>query len=105
MTNILNAIVDWVMNLCNPDMTPDQVAAALQSRADAKTETLNWKGSIVDLLKVMDLDSGYGARSALARDLGVDGYTGTAAQNIAMYKLLVNEIAKNKIKMPPVVEG
>lgn len=49
---------------------PVDVAAILDEKAAAHPQTLNWRTSIVDLLKLLDLDSSLEARRALARELG-----------------------------------
>jgi hypothetical protein len=61
----------------------------------------NWQTSIVDLLKMLDLDSSLDARKELAQELGVNaGAHGSAEQNIALHKAVMKEIAKNGGKVP-----
>ena len=61
----------------------------------------NWQTSIVDLLKMLDLDSSLDARKELAQELGVNaGAHGSAEQNIALHKAVMREIAKNGGKVP-----
>jgi hypothetical protein len=61
----------------------------------------NWQTSIVDLLKMLDLDSSLEARKELAQELGVNaGAHGSAEQNIALHKAVMREIAKNGGKVP-----
>ena len=71
------------------------VDAVLSAKAAGKSEKLDWKVSVVDLLKVLDIDASYGARKELAAELGVSGYEGTAEQNIQMHKLVINKLAAN----------
>ncbi|MGH6729359.1 MAG: DUF3597 domain-containing protein [Sphingomicrobium sp.] len=62
---------------------------------------LNYKTSIVDLLKLLDLDSSLEARKELAKELGVNaGAHGSAEQNIALHKAVMREVAKNGGKVP-----
>jgi hypothetical protein len=62
---------------------------------------LNWRESIVDLLKLLDLDSSYAARRQLAGELGdPGGYTGTAEENIALHKKVMAKIVENGGKVP-----
>lgn len=61
----------------------------------------NYRTSIVDLLKLLDLDSSLEARKQLAAELGVNaGAPGTAEQNIALQKAVMRELAANGGKVP-----
>jgi hypothetical protein len=61
----------------------------------------NYRTSIVDLLKMLDLDSSLDARKQLATELNVNaGAPGTAEQNIALQKAVMRELAKNGGKVP-----
>jgi hypothetical protein len=56
----------------------------------------NWRTSIVDLLKMLDLDSSLSARKELAEELGVNaGPHGSAEQNIALQKAVWKALADN----------
>lgn len=61
----------------------------------------NWRESIVDLLKMLDMDSSLEARKQLAQELGVNaGAHGSAEQNVALHKALMRKIAENGGKVP-----
>ena len=61
----------------------------------------NYRESIVDLLKLLDLDSSLDARKELATELGVNaGAPGTAEQNIALHKAVMKKVAENGGKVP-----
>jgi hypothetical protein len=61
----------------------------------------NWKTSIVDLLKLLDLDSSLDARKQLATELNVQaGAAGSAEQNIALHKAVMRKLAENGGKVP-----
>ena len=61
----------------------------------------NWRTSVVDLLKMLDLDSSLSARKQLASELNVHaGADGTAEQNIALQKAVMSKIAENGGKVP-----
>jgi hypothetical protein len=72
------------------------VDAVLTMMADDKGGGGNWRSSIVDLLKLLDLDSGLGARKELGDELGVHaGENGSAEQNIALHKAVMQKLADN----------
>jgi len=77
------------------------VAAILTGLASARTEKLNWRTSIVDLLKLLDLDSSLAARKELARELQYTGDTNdSAAMNIWLHKQVMRKLAENGGKVP-----
>lgn len=80
---------------------PVDVEAVLEQMASQKGGGGNWRTSIVDLLKLLDLDSSLEARKELATDLGVNaGAHGSAEQNIALSKAVWVALAKNGGKVP-----
>lgn len=77
------------------------VEAVLAQMASKKGGGGNYKTSIVDLLKLLDLDSSLAARKELAEELNVRaGEHGSAEQNIALQKAVLRELAKNGGKVP-----
>ena len=77
------------------------VVAKLEGLAASSPQKLNWRTSIVDLLKLLDLDSSLSARRELAKDVGLAGeFSGTAEQNIALHKAVLAAIAKNGGNLP-----
>jgi hypothetical protein len=61
----------------------------------------NYRESIVDLLKLLDLDSSLSARKALAQELNVTaGAHGSAEQNIALHKAVMRKVEENGGKVP-----
>ncbi|WP_390584924.1 DUF3597 domain-containing protein [Erythrobacter sp. MTPC3] len=56
-------------------------------------EKLNWRTSIVDLMKLVGIDPSYENRKELAHELGNTDYSGTAEDNIALHKAVMNKIA------------
>lgn len=77
------------------------VEATLIRLAAAKGGGGNWRTSIVDLLKVLDLDSSLAARKTLAQELNVHaGADGTAEQNIALQKAVWAKLAENGGQVP-----
>ena len=56
-------------------------------------DSLNWRTSIVDLMKLLNLDSSYDNRKELAAEVGIDGYSGSAEDNIALHKAVMKKLA------------
>jgi 3-oxoacyl-ACP reductase-like protein len=73
------------------------VGAVLEAMASMKDDHGgNYKSSIVDLLKLLDLDSSLSARKELAQELGVHaGADGSAEQNIALHRAVMDKLAEN----------
>jgi len=77
------------------------VEQVLENMAKQKGGGGNWRTSIVDLLKMLDIDSSLEARKELAQELGVNaGAHGSAEQNIALQKAVWRELAKNGGRVP-----
>jgi hypothetical protein len=76
--------------------TKVDVGAVLSEMASMKGGGGNYQTSIVDLLKLLDLDSSLDARKQLAEELSVHaGDHGTPEQNIALHKAVMNKLAEN----------
>jgi hypothetical protein len=81
---------------------PVDVATVLNGLASAHAETLDWQHSIVDLLKLVGMDSSLAARKELAADLNYTGeLDGSAAMNIWLHKEVMKKLAENGGKVPP----
>ena len=77
------------------------VEAVLTQLAARKKEKLDWRHSIVDLMKLLDLDSSFSARKQLAKELHYGGDTGdSAAMNIWLHKQVMTKLAENGGKVP-----
>jgi len=75
---------------------PVDVGAVLSEMASMKDGGGNYQSSIVDLLKLLDLDSSLAARKELGQELGVHaGDDGSAEQNIALHKAVMAKLAEN----------
>lgn len=57
-------------------------------------DNLNWRTSIVDLMKLVKIDPSYENRKELAQEMGNTGYSGTAEDNIKLHKQVMDAIAK-----------
>jgi hypothetical protein len=78
------------------------VVAQLEQRASANPQKLNWRTSIVDLLKLLDLDSSLDARKELATELGCppDLMKDSAQMNMWLHKTVLARIAANGGNVP-----
>jgi Domain of unknown function (DUF3597). len=80
---------------------PVDVTAILDDLASKNPEKLDWRKSIVDLMKLVGMDSGLAARKELAKDLNYTGDTGdSAAMNVWLHKAVITKIAENGGKVP-----
>lgn len=72
------------------------VIAHLESMAADSGSSLNWRSSIVDLMKLVGMDSSLQERKDLAMELGYTGeLTGSAEMNIWLHKAVMRELAAN----------
>lgn len=77
------------------------VGAILSGLAAKSEQKLNWRTSIVDLMKLLGLDSSLAERKGLAQELGYTGaLDGSAEMNIWLHKQVMRELAANGGKVP-----
>jgi hypothetical protein len=81
------------------------VAAILDKAVVAHHEKLEWRTSIVDLMKALDIDSSLAARKELAKELGYAGDTNdSASMNVWLHKQMMAQLAHNGGKLPPEIK-
>jgi 3-oxoacyl-ACP reductase-like protein len=84
-----------------PASAPVDVEAVLQQMAANQKQPLNWRTSIVDLMKLVGLDSSLENRKELARELGYKGDSNdSAAMNIWLHKQVMTQLAAHGGKVP-----
>ena len=77
------------------------VTAILDDLASKNPEKLDWRNSIVDLMKLVGMDSSLASRKELAKDLNYTGDTSdSASMNIWLHKVVIRKIADNGGKVP-----
>ena len=82
-------------------MSQVDVEKVVSEMAAKKKEKLDWRKSIVDLMKVLDLDSSLKARQELAKELKYTGdMNDSAKMNIWLHKQVMNKLAENGGKVP-----
>jgi hypothetical protein len=87
-------------------MASVDVAAIVDKAAAAhKGEKLEWRTSIVDLMKALDIDSSLAARKDLAKELGYTGdMNDSASMNVWLHKQVMSKLAANGGKLPPEIK-
>jgi hypothetical protein len=81
--------------------TQVDVAPILDKAVADSGQQLNWKTSIVDLLKALKIDSSLTARKELAHELGYTGSTDdSATMNVWLHKAVIKKLAENGGKVP-----
>ena len=84
-----------------PSSTGVDVGPILDKAVAAKKEKLEWRTSIVDLMKTLDIDSSLNARKELAKELNYTGDTNdSAAMNIWLHRQVIAKIVANGGKVP-----
>ena len=85
-----------------PAPAPVDVEEVLTEMASESGQKLNWRTSIVDLMKLLGLESSLSERKELAVELGYKGATdGSAEMNIWLHKAVMKKLAENGGKVPP----
>ena len=80
---------------------PVDVAAIMDNLASQTTEELDWRNSIVDLMKLINLDSSLAARKELAQELNYTGdMNDSASMNIWLHKEVMTKLSENGGKVP-----
>ena len=85
-----------------PEREKVDIMAVLSEKAAADGRDLNWQTSIVDLMKLLDLDSSLQARKELAAEFNYDGpLDGSADMNIRLHRAVMAALAANGGIVPP----
>lgn len=85
---------------------PVDVEAVLKEMASKNPQKLNWQSSIVDLMKLLDIDSSLGARKELAGELGYTGtLDGSAEMNTWLHRQVMRKLAENGGRVPESLKG
>jgi Domain of unknown function (DUF3597) len=80
---------------------PVDVASVLNNLAKQADEKLDWRRSIVDLMKLLNLDNSLASRKRLAQELGFAGnMNDTASMNIWLHKQVMTKLAEHGGNVP-----
>lgn len=85
-------------NLDKPVTPLVDIEAVLDARPSA--DKLNWRTSIVDLMKLVGMDASYAERKELAEEFGNTSYDGSAEDNILLHKQLMKQLQAHGGKVP-----
>jgi hypothetical protein len=84
-----------------PEHVEVDVTSVLDEMAADNPEKLDWRKSIVDLMKLVGIDSSLSARKELAKELNYNGDMGdSASMNIWLHKEVIKKLAANGGKVP-----
>ena len=84
-----------------PAQQPVDIEAVLEDMAEDNPQKLNWRTSIVDLMKLVGMESSLQERKDLADELGYTGdKSDSAAMNIWLHKAVLKKLAENGGKVP-----
>jgi hypothetical protein len=82
-------------------MSDLDLVAVMEAKAAAAGQKLNWRTSIVDLMKLLDLDSSLATRKQLAAELGYTGdMNDSATMNVWLHKQVMRKVAENGGQVP-----
>ena len=82
-------------------MSRAELEELIKKTASAQQEELNWRESIVDLMKLFKLDSSLGARKELAKELGYTGaLDGSSEMNVWLHRQVMIKLAESGGKVP-----
>ena len=85
---------------------PVDVEAVLEGMAAQNKQTLDWRHSIVDLMKLVGIESDLASRKSLAHELGYSGSTDdSASMNVWLHKQVMTKLAENGGKVPASLMG
>lgn len=101
MQHLKHAIFSPPGSTTAPTAERVDVVAVLTNLADQSDEKLDWRRSIVDLMKLLDLDSSLAARKQLAQELHYSGsLSDSASMNVWLHRQVMQKLAENGGKVP-----
>lgn len=99
--SVLQSIIDCVESVFKPNMTQRELELALDALAAGRPEQLDWRRSVVDLMKLVGLESSLEERRALAKELGYrDGFQDTAPVNEWLHRRVMLKLIERYIPLP-----
>lgn len=80
--------------------SPDRIDVENSLDSMPGSDRLNWRTSIVDLLKLINVDSDFESRKALAGELGLEDYSGSPEDNLWLHRRTMRALAESGGKVP-----
>lgn len=107
MPDLSGAIAAGMETLAQDNVQPVDVEQVLQDISRQKGDPeLNWRSSIVDLMKLLGLDSSLANRAELATELGYEGQkNGSAEMNIWLHRRVMDELEKSGGTVPETLKN
>jgi len=99
-TSTIEEASDSVSATDAPTANTVDIVSVLESKASNSSEDLDWRRSIVDLMKLVGMDASYANRKELATEMGIEDYKGTEEQNIQLHKTVLTKLAANGGNIP-----
>ncbi len=102
-TTLINALIAWLYSLVPPrPMTQAELHLALGALAQRNPEHLDWSRSVVDLMKLLNMDSSIENREQLAKHFGYSGNAGdgSAEKNAWLQRQLMAALREHTIPLP-----
>jgi len=101
-TVVQNATAPDASSASSAPLTNVDIAAIMDDLVAKGGQTLNWRGSIVDMMKALGMDSSLDSRQQLARELQYSGNpSDSATMNVWLHQQLMRALAANGGKLPP----
>lgn len=97
-SSVIGAILRAIKTALHGPMTAAEVERTLKALGAQSEQILDWQHSVVDLMKLLGLDSSLEARKQLATELGYEGtFTGTPAENTRLHELVMAAVAERTV--------
>lgn len=101
MEGLAKTVADTAQTVSSAVASNVDVVAQLDAMASANSQKLNWRNSIVDLMKLVGMESSLQERKELAAELGYTGeLNGSAEMNIWLHKEVMRQLAANGGQVP-----
>jgi len=93
--DIIRRIIEFIRSLFVVEKSPQVLEIELEAKAKANPEKLDWRNSVVDLMKLVGMDSSLDSRKRLAKQYGYPGNAdGSAAMNIWLQKQIMYKLRR-----------
>ena len=96
LRTVLEDLLSSILDAFDKPLPPDELAKRLDAMAAKNPQKLDWRHSIVDLMKLVNQDSSLDARKKLAQELGYTGeLTGSAEMNMWLHRQVMQKLSRD----------